>query len=50
LGDVRKMAKAGCVGVAFLADTIVKGKCGIHIRNCLPARAAIFHSDVFFFF
>ena len=46
LGAVRKMAKAGCVAVAFRADTIVSGMCGIHMRNCFVARDAMMQVKV----
>lgn len=36
------MARAGCLAVAFLADTRVIGMLGIHMRNCLAAPASIF--------
>ena len=40
-GKTRKTARAGCLAVAFLADTMSMGMLGIHIRNCLETLANI---------
>lgn len=39
-GNTRKEARAGCLAVAFRADTKTMGMLGIHMRNCLEIACA----------